>query len=100
MTAEMTDDYNERTSVSTYRMVFNIVGYLFGAGITSVLTAIISDNFGMSVKEAWSVIGLIYGAIAAITIISDRTFENGLNMRPSAALLINEFTSSFMPNLS
>lgn len=39
-------------------------------------------------------------AIAAITIISDRAFENGLIISPSAALLINEFASSFMPNIS
>ena len=30
MTAELTTDYDERTSVSTYRMMFNITGYLLG----------------------------------------------------------------------
>ncbi|MBR3841618.1 MAG: MFS transporter [Erysipelotrichales bacterium] len=69
MTAEITEDYDERTSVSTYRMIFSIIGYLLGAGVTSVLASIISETFGMSVKEAWSAVGLIYGAIAGITIM-------------------------------
>lgn len=69
MTAEITEDYDERTSVSTYRMVFSIVGYLLGAGITAVLADIISNSFGISIKDAWSYIGLIYGAIAAITLL-------------------------------
>ena len=32
MTAEMTMDYDERTSVSTYRMMFNVVGYILPCG--------------------------------------------------------------------
>lgn len=69
MTAEITEDYDERTSVSTYRMVFSIIGYLLGAGVTAVLADILSSTFGMTVKDAWGMVGLIYGAIAAITIL-------------------------------
>lgn len=69
MTAEITEDYDERTSVSTFRMIFSIIGYLLGAGVTSVLAGILSNSMGVSVKEAWSAVGFIYGAIAAITIL-------------------------------
>ena len=47
MTAEITSDYNERTSLSTYRMVFSIVGYLMGAGLTSTLASIVSSSFNV-----------------------------------------------------
>lgn len=67
MTAELTSDYDERTSVSTYRMMFNVVGYILGAGITTLLADIISNASGVSVREAWGTVGLIFGAVAAIT---------------------------------
>lgn len=67
MTAEMTLDYDERTSLTTCRMIFNIVGYLFGAGATTLLASIISQQTGMSNREAWSMVGLLFGMIAAVT---------------------------------
>ena len=67
MTAELTLDYDERTSLTTCRMVFSIIGYLCGAGATTLLASIISQQTGMSTKEAWSYVGLIFGALAAIT---------------------------------
>ena len=69
MTAELTMDYNERTSVSTYRMMFNIVGYIFGAGIATTLAAVIANMKGISVREAWSVVGLLFGILAAVTVL-------------------------------
>lgn len=69
MTAELTMDYNERTSVSTYRMMFNIVGYIFGAGIATTLAAVIANTKGISVREAWSVVGLLFGILAAVTVL-------------------------------
>lgn len=67
MTAELTTDYDERTSVSTYRMMFNVVGYILGAGITTMLAAAIAQNAGVSVREAWSMVGLAFGTLAAVT---------------------------------
>lgn len=69
MTAELTMDYDERTSVSTYRMVFNIVGYIFGAGIATTLAAMIAQSQGVSVQRAWSMVGLIFGVLAAVTVL-------------------------------
>ncbi len=67
MTAEMTMDYDERTSVSTYRMMFNVVGYILGAGIATMLADTISKSTGVSVREAWGSVGLIFGAVGAVT---------------------------------
>ena len=69
MTAEITDDYNERTSLTTYRMVFSIIGYLCGAGLTSMLAGIIKDAFDVTEHQGWSIVSLIYGALAGISIL-------------------------------
>lgn len=69
MTAEITDDYNERTSLTTYRMVFSIIGYLCGAGLTSMLAGIIKDAFDVTEHQGWSIVSLIYGILAGISIL-------------------------------
>lgn len=69
MTAELTTDYDERTSVSTYRMIFNIVGYIFGAGIATTLASILQQANGGAPREAWSMVGLIFGVLAAVTVL-------------------------------
>ena len=69
MSAELTDDYDERTSMTTYRMVFNIVGYIFGAGVTTMVADILRNSMGLDLQGAWSVMGLIYGGLAAITLL-------------------------------
>lgn len=69
MTAEITGDYNERTSLTTYRMVFSIIGYLCGAGLTSMLAGIISQSFNVTDHEGWSIVSLIYGILGGISIL-------------------------------
>ncbi len=69
MTAELTTDYDERTSISTYRMIFNVIGYILGAGITTMLADMISKSSGISNREAWSCVGIIFGGVAAVTVL-------------------------------
>jgi len=69
MTAELTMDYDERTSVSTYRMIFNIVGYIFGAGIATTLALMIQNMQGGTPRQAWAMVGLAFGILAAITVL-------------------------------
>ena len=69
MTAEITGDYDERTSLTTYRMVFSIIGYLCGAGVTSMLAGIIKDSFGLTEHQGWSIVSLIYGILGAISLL-------------------------------
>ena len=95
MTAELTTDYDERTSISTYRMMFNVVGYIFGAGITTALAAFISTAAGISVRAAWSRVGLIFGLLAGITVLVPALFvrvgpavsEEPTTMPPMRAIL-------------
>ena len=86
MTAELTLDYDERTSLTTYRMVFSVIGYIGGAGATMVLASIISQQTGMSNREAWSMVGLIFGGLAAVTTLIPGLFVTNkpvVNVEPT-----------------
>lgn len=76
MTAELTTDYDERTSISTYRMIFNAVGYIIGAGITTTLASVISTSANISLRQGWSYVGLIFGIVAGVTAIVPALFVN------------------------
>jgi GPH family glycoside/pentoside/hexuronide:cation symporter len=67
MTAELTLDYDERTSITTYRMVFCALGYIGGAALTTLLVAIFRKSGGLSESVAWSRIGFLFGTVAAVT---------------------------------
>lgn len=69
MTAEITADYDERTSLTTVRMVFSIIGYLLGAGGTSLLAGVFVDSFNVSLHTGWSIVSLIFGALAGISML-------------------------------
>ena len=65
MTAELTTDYDERTSIATFRMIFNVIGYIFGAAITTVIAGLLQKYLKMSLRGAWSMVGLFFGVLAA-----------------------------------
>ncbi|MCX7027119.1 MAG: MFS transporter [Spirochaetes bacterium] len=73
LTPELTQDYNERTSLNGYRFTFAIVGTLLGAGaalplIQAVSGAKIVDNTWVGdPSKGYSVMGLVFGAAMAIT---------------------------------
>ena len=95
MTAELTTDYDERTSISTYRMMFNVVGYILGAGVTTALAAWISSSAGISIQQGWSLVGLIFGLLAGVTVLIPALFvrvgpavsEEPTTMPPMRAIL-------------
>lgn len=70
MTPELTFDYNERTSLTTIREVYTVVGYILGAAITTVLAGIFQSVFHWTTKASWSALGATYGAIAVITLLT------------------------------
>ena len=97
MTAELTLDYDERTSLTTYRMIFSIIGYLCGAGATTLLASVISQAAGISTKEAWSHVGLIFGAIAAVTTLIPGLFLKNppvVNTEPTKLPPVRAFVST------
>ncbi len=69
MSAELTTDYNERTSLATTRMVFSVLGYISGAALTTLLAAMLRDGMGIPDTAAWSRVGLIFGSLAAVTVL-------------------------------
>ena len=81
MTAEITTDYDERTKIATTRMIFNVVGYIFGAGITTVLAGVFGSAAGMSAQSSWSMTGLAFGVLGAVT-----TLFTGLTVKQKPAV--------------
>jgi GPH family glycoside/pentoside/hexuronide:cation symporter len=73
LTPELTQDYNERTSLNGYRFTFAIVGTLLGAGaalplIKAVSGAAIVDNKWVGdPSKGYSIMGIVFGAAMAIT---------------------------------
>ena len=73
LTPELTQDYNERTSLNGYRFTFAIVGTLLGAGaalplISAVSGAKIVDNAWVGDPSGgYAVMGIVFGAAMAIT---------------------------------
>jgi len=69
MTPELTYDYNERGSLTSIRMVYSVIGYILGAATTTVIAGLLVSQTGLTLRGAWSGTGLIFGAIAAITVL-------------------------------
>jgi GPH family glycoside/pentoside/hexuronide:cation symporter len=66
MVAEMSDDYNERMSITSYRMIGSSVGVLLAGGLAMPLV-----EAGGGGAEGFRFMGLLFGAaIALITIVS------------------------------
>ena len=60
LTAELTQDYDERASLTTFRMVMGVPAYLVGAALTPMLVGL------FAVKRAgYGFTGILYGLIAA-----------------------------------
>ncbi len=68
LSAELTYDYDERTSLIAIRMIFTVVGYILGAAATTLLAGIFM-NMGWSKTTAYSGTGAIFGIIAIITVL-------------------------------
>jgi len=73
MSAELTYDYNERTSLISIRMIFTVLGYILGAGATQMLANLFID-MGASEPAAYSYTGAIFGVVAAITVLITTLF--------------------------
>ena len=68
LSAELTYDYDERTSLISIRMIFTVVGYILGAAITTLLAGIFM-NLGLAKTAAYSATGAVFGAVAVITML-------------------------------
>ena len=70
LTPELTYDYRERTSLTTIREVFTVLGYIVGAGITKMVADIIQAKFGITTQQSWSAVGASFGLVAVLTVLT------------------------------
>ncbi len=102
LTPELTDDFEERTSVNGWRMSFSIVGTLVGAGAVVQLVGWFGGG-----ASGWQRMAIAAGAIAAATALTAfasvrerpasvshtrtgafRSYAHALNLRPFLLVLI------------
>jgi len=68
LSAELTYDYDERTSLISIRMIFTVVGYILGAASTTLLAGIF-EGMGLAKTAAYSATGAVFGAVAIATVL-------------------------------
>jgi GPH family glycoside/pentoside/hexuronide:cation symporter len=66
LSAELTRDYDERTSLISIRMIFTVLGYIMGAALTTMIAGIFM-NMGWSKTAAYSGMGAVFGVVAIVT---------------------------------
>jgi GPH family glycoside/pentoside/hexuronide:cation symporter len=75
LTSELTDDYDERSSLTVYRMVLAVPFYLVGAALTPMIV-----GFFAVARTGYGFVGIIYGSLAAIALLISAL---GLRERPN-----------------
>src|SRR5512142_1714833 len=68
LSAELTYDYDERTSLISVRMIFTVLGYILGAAATTAVAGMFI-GMGWSKNAAYSGMGAVFGAVAVITLL-------------------------------
>jgi glycoside/pentoside/hexuronide:cation symporter, GPH family len=66
LSAELTYDYDERTSLTSVRMIFSVLGYILGAAATTAVAGYFI-SLGWSKTAAYSAMGAVFGLVAIIT---------------------------------
>jgi GPH family glycoside/pentoside/hexuronide:cation symporter len=64
LTSELTDDYDERSSLTTYRMVMAVPAYLVGAALTPAIVGLFALQ-----QTGYAFIGIAYGVVAAAALL-------------------------------
>jgi GPH family glycoside/pentoside/hexuronide:cation symporter len=64
LTSELTDDYDERSSLTAYRMVMAVPAYLVGAALTPAIVGLFALQ-----RSGYAAIGIAYGALAATVLL-------------------------------
>jgi GPH family glycoside/pentoside/hexuronide:cation symporter len=82
LTSELTDDYDERSSLTTYRMAMAVPAYLVGAALTPAIVGL----FAMQ-RTGYAFIGIAYGVFACIALLVS---ASGFRERQKAAAVTPE----------
>jgi glycoside/pentoside/hexuronide:cation symporter, GPH family len=78
LTSELTDDYDERSSLTTYRMIMAVPAYLIGAALTPAIVGLFALQ-----KTGFAFIGILYGVLAALALLISAA---GIRERASTAV--------------
>jgi GPH family glycoside/pentoside/hexuronide:cation symporter len=76
LSSELTQDYDERASLTTVRMLFGVPSYLVGAALTPVIVGLFAVQ-----RIGYSVVGVIFGVLAAAGLLISAA---GIKERPSS----------------
>ncbi len=68
LSAELTYDYDERTSLISIRMIFTVLGYILGAALTTAVAGFFL-SLGWTKNAAYSGMGAVFGVVAIITML-------------------------------
>lgn len=82
LTSELTDDYDERSSLTVYRMALAVPFYLIGAALTPMIV-----GFFAIPRTGYGFVGIIYGALAALALLIAAL---GIKERPNVAMATGE----------
>jgi GPH family glycoside/pentoside/hexuronide:cation symporter len=64
LTSELTDNYDERSSLTAYRMGMAVPAYLVGAALTPAIVGLFAVQ-----RTGWAFIGIAYGLLAAAALL-------------------------------
>jgi glycoside/pentoside/hexuronide:cation symporter, GPH family len=81
LAAEMTQDYDERTSLISYRAVFSQIASIIGAALPFVLVEQLTKTFG-SARPAWSVMTAAIGLFTVFPILITWRATRGTELYP------------------
>ena len=81
LTAELTEDYDERASLTAFRMVLGVPAFIVGAAMTPALVGLFPTK-----REGYAFIGVLYGVFAAAALlIAAAGIRERSEMKSSAA---------------
>lgn len=95
LSAELTRDYDERSSLTAYRMTLAVPAYILGAALTPVLAGAFSSK-----QTGYHIVGVIYGLLGAavlwIAVFGIREKKNAVaNVNPTSFNIVKELQSAF-----
>ncbi len=64
LTSELTDDYDERSSLTATRMVMAVPAYLVGVALTPLIVGLFAVE-----RTGWGFIGIAYGSFCALVLL-------------------------------
>ncbi len=69
LTPELSSDYDERTSITTVREIFTVLGYILGAATTTLVAEFFSKTVGLGRHASYSAMGAFFGVVAMVAIL-------------------------------